>query len=236
MVTACLAANAGARPDATALVHDAERLTHAELLDRVERVAHGLAAEGVGPGDAVALILPNGPAFVTAFLAVAGIGAVVVPLNPQFKNDEREFCLWACDARTVIAGEDEVEQLAEYPPRPLAPRFPGEPFVFQFSSGSTGRPKRLARTHGQMWAEAESFSWIDPDDRLFCAIPLFHTYGMGCCLLAAVRQGATLVFLDDPHPFILRRGRALEVLERERITIFPACLSGRSTGAPRPAS
>jgi long-chain acyl-CoA synthetase len=221
MVTACLAANARSRPDDTALVYGNERVTHADLLDRVERVAHGLSAEGVAPGDAVALILPNGPAFVTAFLAVAGIGAVVVPLNPQFKNDEREFCLWTCDVRTVIADDGEVAQLSEYPPRPLPPHFPGEPFVYQFSSGSTGRPKRLARTHGQMWAEADSFSWIDPEDRLFCAIPLFHTYGMGCCLLSAVRQGATLVFLDDPNPFILRRGRALELLERERITIFP---------------
>ena len=45
---------------------------------------------------------------------------------------------------------------------------------------------------------------------------------MGCCLLAAVRSGATLVLFDDPNPFLLQRGRALELLERERATIFPA--------------
>ena len=45
---------------------------------------------------------------------------------------------------------------------------------------------------------------------------------MGCCLLAALRSGATLVLFDDPNPFLLQRGRALELLERERATIFPA--------------
>jgi long-chain acyl-CoA synthetase len=91
----------------------------------------------------------------------------------------------------------------------------------QFSSGSTGRPKRLARTHGQCWAEAQSYTWIRPDDRIFCAVPLFHTYGLGCCLLAAMRNGATLVLMDDPNPFVLMRGRALALMAREHVTVFP---------------
>jgi long-chain acyl-CoA synthetase len=44
---------------------------------------------------------------------------------------------------------------------------------------------------------------------------------MGCCLLAAVRSGATLVLFDNPNPFVLQRGRALALLERERCTVFP---------------
>jgi long-chain acyl-CoA synthetase len=222
MVTAFLYANAQSRPAHAALVHGNERVGHADLLDRVERLAHGLAVRGIGPGDAVALVLPNGPAFVTAFFAVTGLGAVVVPLNPHFKADERDFCLRACNVREVISDERVVEQLIEdHSPRPLVPRTPEETFIYQFSSGSTGRPKRLARTHGQLWAEAHSYGFVDPDDRVFCAIPLFHTYPMSCCLMAVVRHGATLVFLDQPHPFVMRRQRALELLERERVTVFP---------------
>jgi long-chain acyl-CoA synthetase len=41
-------------------------------------------------------------------------------------------------------------------------------------------------------------------------------------MLAALRSGATLVILEDPHPFVLRRDHALDVLERERATVFPA--------------
>jgi long-chain acyl-CoA synthetase len=52
-------------------------------------------------------------------------------------------------------------------------------------------------------------------------VPLFHTYGLGCCLLAAVQNAATLVLMKEPHPFLLTRGRALDLLEREAITVFP---------------
>ena len=222
MLTRYLYANAGYRPHGEALVHGERRITHEELLARVESVAEGLRERGVRTGDAVGLVLPNGPAFVTAFLAITAIGAIVVPLNPQFKVDELAFSLNACGARHVLADEADVEAMVDAGSQsPMSPRLAEEPFVYQFSSGSTGRPKRLARTHGHLWAEAEGYTWISSDDRLFCAIPLFHTYGMGCCLVAAVRNGATLVFLDSSHPFLLSRSRALELLEREQVTVFP---------------
>jgi long-chain acyl-CoA synthetase len=234
MVNGLLYANAACRPDHPALVHGDQRIAHGELLDRVERTAHGLADRGIRAGDAVALLLPNGPDFVTAFFAVGGLGAVVVPLNPQFGPDELRFCMYASGIRAVIADqpppaarEDAVQWLT--PDELLGPASLAleicsghEPFVSMFSSGSTGRPKRLERTHGQLWAEAESYDWIRPDDRLFCAIPLFHTYAMGCCLIAAVRNGATLVFLEEMHPFVLWRRHALDLLEREAVTVFPA--------------
>jgi long-chain acyl-CoA synthetase len=222
MLTQFLYANAAARPRQEALIHGDERITHAALLERVERLAHALAARGTRPGDAVGLILGNDPAFITAFFAITGVGAAVVPINPAFKPEEREFCLRACGAHEVLSDSGAIERLIEdHAPLPLEPRDADEAFVYSFSSGSTGRPKRLARTHGQLWAEAHSYDWIGPDDKVFCAIPLFHTYGMGCCLVASVRHGATLILLDDPNPFVLRRERAMTLLERERITVFP---------------
>jgi long-chain acyl-CoA synthetase len=222
MLTRYLYANAGYRPHGEAIIHGDRRITHEELLSRVECVAEALQERGVRSGDAVGLVLPNGPGFVTAFLAITGIGAIVVPLNPQFKVDELAFCLNACGARHVLADDGDIEAMVEAGSHsPISPRLAEETFVYQFSSGSTGRPKRLARTHSNLWAEAEGYSWISSDDRLFCAIPLFHTYGMGCCLVAAVRNGATLVFLDSSYPFLLSRTRALELLERESVTVFP---------------
>ena len=52
-------------------------------------------------------------------------------------------------------------------------------------------------------------------------MPLFHTWGMGACIFGAAVSGATLVILEDPHPFLLKRHRALELIEAERITVFP---------------
>jgi long-chain acyl-CoA synthetase len=96
--------------------------------------------------------------------------------------------------------------------------------VYQYSSGSTGRPKRVPRTHSALVAEATNVvatTALGPRDRIFCAIPLFHTHGQGNCMLAAIRSGATLVILENPNPFVIQRLRALEVLARERITVFP---------------
>jgi long-chain acyl-CoA synthetase len=260
-------ANASSRPDDLALVYRDERVTHAELADRCERLAAGLAAQGIGEGDAVALLLPNDPTFVAGYYAISGLGAVVVPVNPAFKQDELEFYFRQCNVRAVIsddrsagvcerivAGWDEpaqviatsaahgqaltVDMLMEAEPQKLERRSADEPLVYMFSSGSTGRPKRVARTHAQLRGESEYYPWIgiEADDRIFCTIPLFHTYGMGCCMLAATRTGATLVMLEDPNPFLLRRQRAMELIETEGVTIYPGVPFNFRLMAEAPAS
>ncbi|MEA2401280.1 MAG: long-chain acyl-CoA synthetase [Thermoleophilaceae bacterium] len=267
MLTELLYQSASSRPDDVALVYRDERVTHADLLDRVERLAAGLAAEGIGPGDAVALLLPNDPTFVASYYAISGLGAVVVPVNPAFKQDELEFYFRQCDVRAVISDDrsagvcerivaawDEpaqviptsdahgqahtLDMLMQSEPARLEPRSPDEPAVYMFSSGSTGRPKRVARTHGQLRGESEYYAWMGmtPEDKIFCTIPLFHTYGMGCCMLAATRTGATLVMLEDPNPFLLRRQRALELLEAEGATIYPGVPFNFRLMAEAPAS
>ena len=170
-------------------------------------------------------------------------GAVAVPLNPAFKEPELEFHFRECGVRAIVADARSAESctrdrlaharrtvevlvdLDGQGPAPAGAASPDDDAVFQYSSGSTGRPKRVPRTHRHLRAEADAYvaaTGMTADDVVFCVIPLHHTYGMGCCLLAAVRSGATLVLFDDPNPFLLQRGRALEQLERERATIFPA--------------
>ena len=65
-----------------ALEFRGQRMTYTELAARVERLARGLLALGILPGDAVALLLPNGPAHPIAFLAVLRMGGRVVHLSP----------------------------------------------------------------------------------------------------------------------------------------------------------
>src|SRR4051794_23529768 len=154
-------------------------------------------------------------------VAVVGGGAAVA---------ERIVDGWDDSVRLVTTGPARgralsFERLIEHHAGArLDPRGADEDFLYLYSSGSTGRPKRVARTHGQCWAEADSYMQtmaITPEDRLFCAIPLFHTYGLGNCLTTMARTGSTLVIMEDPNPFVLNRGRALELLERHRVTIFP---------------
>ncbi len=63
--------------------------TYGQLGEYVERMAAGLAAAGIAPGDRVALLLPNCPQYVISYYALLRNGAVVVPLNPL--NTESEL-------------------------------------------------------------------------------------------------------------------------------------------------
>ncbi|MFI2211637.1 AMP-binding protein [Streptomyces sp. NPDC020141] len=78
-----LAGSAHAYPDRPALVDGEACLTFAELRDRALRVAQGLREQGVAPGEAVALHLPNSIWFTVAYYGVLFAGAAVVPVNPS---------------------------------------------------------------------------------------------------------------------------------------------------------
>jgi long-chain acyl-CoA synthetase len=212
-----------------------ERVSGADLSERAEGLAGGLAAHGVGPGDAVAIVLPNGLAAAAAFLGVTRLGAVAVPLAPQAKPAELSFVFRDAGVAAVLTDERGAARCQglgarvmigfdEDGPAPPPPRRDDDA-VYQYSSGSTGRPKRVPRTHAQLAAEAEAYvaaTGLTADDTILCAIPLFHTYGLGCCLLAAVHSGAALALLAGPAPFAINRDAALDVLEREAVTVFPA--------------
>ena len=92
---------AAAFPRAVAVTAGSSRVTYAELLDRVNRLAGGLAADGVAPGDRVALVLPNCPQHIEAFFAILRLGATVVQCNPLGTADELRRQL--VDARPVAA-------------------------------------------------------------------------------------------------------------------------------------
>ncbi len=82
-------------------------LTFGALRILVDSTVERLNAIGIGRGDRVAIVLPNGPAMATAFLAVAA-GCASAPLNPAYRADEFEFYLNDLNARGLIveAGSD----------------------------------------------------------------------------------------------------------------------------------
>lgn len=79
-----------------------ERITYAQMDERVNRVANGLRSLGVGPGDRVCLMLRNCPEFFYSSLAIAKLGAVEVPINPEHRGAILEYMLNHCEAATVI--------------------------------------------------------------------------------------------------------------------------------------
>lgn len=88
--------------DETALIHEEETLTFAQLADRSSRLAGGLAELGVKPGDKVAVWLPNTFAWVELEFALARLGAVAVSINTMFRAFEVQDILARSGARMLV--------------------------------------------------------------------------------------------------------------------------------------
>ena len=76
---------ATSRRNQEAMICVEERLTYGQLLERVHSLACGLHNLGIGKGDKVIALLPAGPEFACLFFALAELGGVIVPLNPQLR-------------------------------------------------------------------------------------------------------------------------------------------------------
>ncbi|HEY1569876.1 MAG TPA: amino acid adenylation domain-containing protein, partial [Pseudonocardiaceae bacterium] len=161
-----VAAQATARPDATALVHEDRRVTYRELNAEANRLAHHLIARGVGRGSTVAVCLPRGVPQVTAVLAVLKAGAAYLPLDPDHPAGRlAELVTLAGAHHTVVDATTGVEVSATLPgplvdldaeyatvaaapaTDPAAIAGPADPMCVMFTSGSTGTPKGVVLPH-----------------------------------------------------------------------------------------
>ena len=135
-------------PHKAALIHDGEVLTYAELWAQVQRLAGSLRAIGLSPGQHVALMLPNTPAFPVAYYAAQLIGCPVVPLNTMLKADEITYHLNDSDSHVLIAGAAmRDEALAAWHRAPNCP-------LFIACGGDETAPELEAESDGK-----KAFAW-----------------------------------------------------------------------------
>jgi acyl-CoA synthetase (AMP-forming)/AMP-acid ligase II len=180
-----VADRAEAAPDSPALLAPGRPpLSYRGLLRQVEEGIGALSRHGIGPGDPVAVVLPNGPEMASLFLTVAA-GAVCGPLNPAYRDTEFDFYLSDLQARALIlgAGSDSPARAVAIargiPVIELSPHADGEAGRFTLqcppglaaapprraepdgvalvlhTSGTTSRPKRVPLTHRNLCSSAE---------------------------------------------------------------------------------
>ena len=89
-------------PEREALVDGDLHLTYAQADDRVDRLAHFLAGEGVGPGDHVALYLQNGVEYLEGMLAAFKVRAVPINVNYRYVEEELRYLFDDADAKAVL--------------------------------------------------------------------------------------------------------------------------------------
>jgi citronellyl-CoA synthetase len=92
--------------DQAAIVFEEQVLTYREFNERVNRVAHYLAARGLGKGQVVALMMENRPEFLICFCAAMKLGAVTALINSHLKQQGLAHCLNICEPQMFIIGEE----------------------------------------------------------------------------------------------------------------------------------
>ena len=101
-LTRSLDRNADRTPHEDAVIFRGTRLTHLQLLDRVNALAAAFRAAGVGKGDIVALLIGNRPEFLESALAVNRIGAAFLPLNVRLAEPELEYIIRHAGAVAIV--------------------------------------------------------------------------------------------------------------------------------------
>jgi acyl-CoA synthetase (AMP-forming)/AMP-acid ligase II len=101
-----IARNARLFRDHATLIGEGQRVTHGEYLERVERLAGGLAAVGVVPGDRIAVLAQNSLEFLDLYGAAARLGAILVPINWRLSAEEIAYVITDAAPRVIVAGAE----------------------------------------------------------------------------------------------------------------------------------
>jgi long-chain acyl-CoA synthetase len=195
-----LSDRAADRPERTALHFEGQAISYREL-DRLAAAAAGvLRAQGVGPGDRVALKLPNAPGFVAAYFGALRLGAIVVPLNILLAPPEIEQRLAAAEPRVYL--DEELPPDAE-PYAPIEQRSAEDPAVILFTSGTSGRSKGALLTHGGIRAAARNAvdaMELGPEDVVLGAAPFSHVLGQSTGLVSTFLAGGAVAVVARFEP------------------------------------
>src|SRR5262245_7485881 len=199
--------------------------TYGKAAARAETIARSLYARGIARGERVAIMATNSEAHVLLLLALANLGAIAVPVNPELNATEAgyifqhaEVVAIACTSAALPAAratsrelpnapwlillDEESDSLVTFPDllRPSASHGPpdagpDDPCLILYTSGTTGFPKGVMHSQRNFVLAGEMFierMYLQPDDRLFVVLPLFHMnalfYSLGGALDAGPSQ------------------------------------------------
>ncbi|RTL80388.1 MAG: acyl-phosphate glycerol 3-phosphate acyltransferase [Hyphomicrobiales bacterium] len=222
--------------------------TYGGLARRARRIASGLIARDIAPGDRVAIMLPTGLDFFAVFFGVLYAGAAPVPIYPPLRLAQIEDHLrrqagilqnagarmlitlpeglaLAALLRAQVESLESVESAATLESDgDLAPpkmRDAGQTALIQYTSGSTGDPKGVVLSHANLLANIRAMGEAinaSSSDVFVSWLPLYHDMGLIGAWLGSLYFAAPL-YVMSPVSFLTRPANWLWALHRYRATL-----------------
>lgn len=206
------------------ILPDAAEISFADAVTMAHRIANVLVAEGVGPGDRVAVQVGKSPEALFVYFACVAAGAVFLPLNTGYTASELSYFIENASPALMIVDPAKVEALA-----PIAqdngakletlgddgsgslmekaaaassdfdvvPREPQDLAAILYTSGTTGRSKGAMLSHANLLSNAQTLTdyWqFTSDDVLLHALPIYHTHGLFVATNIMLIVGGTMIF------------------------------------------
>lgn len=228
------------------LVFEGRRYGAAEGWQRTLRLAGGLRAAGVAPGDRVVVLMANCPEVPISYAALWWIGAVVTPVvflvsapelthiltdsgavgvitTPEFAPKVTEA---GVPVPTYVVGQDSFAELERGKPAQRAARSDDDLAALLYTGGTTGRSKGVMLSHDGLWLTGKAshdIGYVPGSLTSMTALPLSHAFGLIVTIVGMHNPEPGLMVLQrwfDPAAFL-----ALAAEHRiARIAVVPSML------------
>lgn len=222
-----------------AIIFEGETWTYRDFDRQVKHYAATLKHLSIKKGDRVAVQLPKCIEFLFLHFAILSIGAIALPLNPDYRPEEIVYfltdsgsSLFVTTGKLYWKSQSAIQHLSNLQIllKEDLPATQVEDLILEYAaggddiamicytSGTTGRSKGAAISHRNLIANIQSlhqaWAWSDRDILLH-VLPLFHIHGLNVATLGCLHAGARMIMFEKFEP-----RRAWETLASENCTLF----------------
>ncbi|MCB2196677.1 MAG: AMP-binding protein [Bacteroidetes bacterium] len=205
---------------------NAKGLTYKELYNEVKKTKKQLVNLGISKGDKVAILSRSMPNWGVAFFAITSLGAIAVPLLPDFHENEIRNILEHSESKAIFVSKLMYSKIENLPSNLLNTIIYTDDFEIVrgeskiiddndiksnveetdlasiiYTSGTTGKSKGVMLSHKNIVYNAVQVLTIEPvksHHRFLSILPLSHTYENTLGLIVPMLQGASVYYLEKP--------------------------------------